>query len=340
MRAKKKTYIEILRIIAAFLVIVNHTNSTVFLNSTISKTWYASLLYFFISKIAVPIFIMIMGALLLEKRDTPKKYLIRIVRCVCVILVFSAINYAYFHEKEEWCIKGILESFLQGATNAYWYLYLYLGILIMLPILQILANALKKKELQLLLIISLLLAGTIPMLPLFSELKINSYLTTGLFNPYFGMLFCGLYIEKYMVVTKKRAFLAGLCFIILLALQVLMTRQFYLEDSSWYLQMDNRTYITITLGAICVFVIIKYLCSVFEISAILEKIIVYIGGLTFGIYLFGDLIIDVLKPFRDWLTDQELHIMVVTIIIQVCVFIMCGICTAILKLIPGIKKIL
>lgn len=68
--SSRQVHIEFLRIVAAFLVIVNHTNSRIFLARAPSATWFASVTYFFICKIAVPLFLMIMGALLLEKHDT------------------------------------------------------------------------------------------------------------------------------------------------------------------------------------------------------------------------------------------------------------------------------
>lgn len=43
---------DILRILACFLVIVNHTNSEVFLGMNPSLTWALSLAYFYFSKIA------------------------------------------------------------------------------------------------------------------------------------------------------------------------------------------------------------------------------------------------------------------------------------------------
>lgn len=45
-KQEKIVYIEILRIIACFLVIVNHTNSKIFLNSQIGDRWFASITYF------------------------------------------------------------------------------------------------------------------------------------------------------------------------------------------------------------------------------------------------------------------------------------------------------
>ena len=60
-------YLDILRIIACFLVIVNHTDSRVFLRTSPSETWFLGLTYFFICKAAVPLFLMISGVLLLRK---------------------------------------------------------------------------------------------------------------------------------------------------------------------------------------------------------------------------------------------------------------------------------
>lgn len=79
----RETFLDLLRIIACFLVIVNHTNSVIFLGSSPdSLDWYVSLTYFFISKIAVPIFFMISGYLLLKKEDNYKKAF----REFCVLL--------------------------------------------------------------------------------------------------------------------------------------------------------------------------------------------------------------------------------------------------------------
>ena len=70
----REAFLDVLRIIACFFVIVNHTNSDIFKSATpASLTWFVSLTYFFISKIAVPIFFMISGYLLLNKADGYKK---------------------------------------------------------------------------------------------------------------------------------------------------------------------------------------------------------------------------------------------------------------------------
>ena len=91
----KKVHIEVLRIVACFLVIVNHTNSYIFLNLTPGRTWLCSVAYFFTSKIAVPLFLFIMGGLLLGKEDSSKKTAQRFVRMLIVFVVASFCNYLY-----------------------------------------------------------------------------------------------------------------------------------------------------------------------------------------------------------------------------------------------------
>ena len=58
----KKIYLELMRIIACFFVIVNHTMSYVFWDYVPGgKTWCVSVFIFFLSKFSVPVFLMISG---------------------------------------------------------------------------------------------------------------------------------------------------------------------------------------------------------------------------------------------------------------------------------------
>lgn len=70
---RRKVYIEFMRIAACFLVIVNHTVNQIVCAFPVSHTWFCATTYFFVSKIAVPLFLFIMGGLMLNKEDSPKK---------------------------------------------------------------------------------------------------------------------------------------------------------------------------------------------------------------------------------------------------------------------------
>lgn len=93
--AGRTVYFDILRVIAFAMVVVNHTAGKVFKPISPSPTWFASLALFMASKPAVPIFLMISGALLLPKQDSYKKTARRCGRIAAVLLIFSLFYYLY-----------------------------------------------------------------------------------------------------------------------------------------------------------------------------------------------------------------------------------------------------
>ena len=119
---RRKLNLDVLRIVACFLVIVNHTDNKMLLSLTPSKSWFVSAFIFYICKVAVPLFIMISGAVLLGKEESYKDlYKKRVLKTVLVILIFSFVYYidkvridgAVFSLKEFW--QSILHD---PITNA------------------------------------------------------------------------------------------------------------------------------------------------------------------------------------------------------------------------------
>ena len=78
---KRESWLDALRITSAFLVIVNHTNSDVFQASSPEyATWWLSVAWYYLCKIAVPVFVMVSGAVLLPRQDSLRKCLGRFGR--------------------------------------------------------------------------------------------------------------------------------------------------------------------------------------------------------------------------------------------------------------------
>ncbi len=340
----RKTYIEVMRIVAAFLVIVNHTNSDVFLGKCepLSFTWFFSLTLFFISKIAVPVFFMIMGGLLLQKVDTPKRSIQRVVRIVIVTIIFSVAYYI----KANWAspenmsiVEFIDKTFTFRHANAYWYLYAYIGLLILLPLLQRMAQAFSRLATLYFVTLSMGVMGLIPLIKLFFEKTPHHYVTDMFFAPHLGIVFAGFYIEKYLKINKKAFAFASIGFVALIVFQVLCTYTFYNKNSESYTQLDNWQYLTITASAMCFYIMIKYLSTVISVRENISKVVCYFGSLTFGIYLISDMMISLTRPLYANL-QQDTPVMVATIIWEIIIFALCAFCTAILKLIPGFKKLL
>lgn len=340
----RKTYIEVMRIIAAFLVIVNHTNSDVFLKMSEpqSFTWYFSLTYFYISKIAVPVFFMIMGGLLLQKVDKPRKSVERVVRMVIVTILFSFAYYVkgYWHNLSSMSLlEFVKQIFTFRSANAYWYIYAYIGLLILLPLMQRMAQAFSKRATLYFVVLSMGVLGFIPLMNIFFKITPHHYVTDMFFPVHLGVVFMGYYIEKYMTINKKVFLTSIFSFIFLIAFQVVATEAFYNKNPESYLQLDNWQYLTTTLSAMCFYLIFKYISTVYKTKEAVAKVLCYIGSLTFGVYLISDMIIAVTRELYANL-QQDCSIMIATIIWEVIVFAICCGITAVLKFIPGLKKLL
>lgn len=341
---RRKTYIEVMRIIAAFLVIVNHTNSDVFLKKCdpLSFTWFFSLTYFFICKVAVPVFFMITGGLLLQKVDNPKKSFDRVLRICVVALIFSIAYYIKanrFAPNNMDVLEFIKTLFTSRATNSFWYIYAYIGLMILLPVLQRMAQVFSKNATRYFIFLSMGVMGLIPIIKIFFGITPHHYITDMFFAPSLGIVFMGYYIEKYMKIDKKTFAFSGVGFVLLIAFQVICTCFLYQKNPAYYIKLDNWQYLTITLSAMCFYIVFKYLSTVVKTKETVAKALCYFGSLTFGLYLLSDMVISMTRPLYANL-QQEAPLMVATVLWEIIIFVLCGAVTAVLKLIPGLKKLL
>ncbi len=344
MKENSKVYLDILRILACFLVIVNHTNSDIFLQMGPSLTWLFSISYFFVCRIAVPLFLMISGCLLLKKEDNYKKSFKRIFRIILVILIFSLIYYVDYCYKSKTSfdlIEYLKLIYQQHITNAFWYLYTYLGLLIMLPILQPIVKRLSQKKLMYFLGISFLFLGTMPILiHYFPHLQYDSYFELYLFSPFIGYFIAGYYIDNYIQHTKRNSIYAFIIFIISISISIIFTYFEYRKSyADYYLLFSDIKFIPIILASCSIFYLGKYYFQT-GFSLKWNKIIHYLGGLTFGIYLLSDILIEKFWWIYLRLCEIGIHQILSILVLEIIVFLTGGIITVILKKVPFIKKII
>lgn len=167
-----KSHIDFLRIFCIFLVLFNHTKAWNYpFCHTISSIFDFFTLTISISiKVAVPIFFMISGALLLPKKESIQViFKHRVLRFLVVILLYQILQHAYGYYvlgadtdiyRFSWhCIMGTG----CGALNpTVWFLYAYLGFLLMLPVLRILAERMQNTHFLYLFSIQIILIAFIP----------------------------------------------------------------------------------------------------------------------------------------------------------------------------------
>ena len=175
MQKEWKTYFEWMRIIAVGLVIFNHSSGyTLYMISDGPKQKFYMFLTM-ITRINVPLFLMVSGALLLSKEEeyitVLKK---RISRFVIVIIVFTAGLYLEYYlyalckgDAFEFTVSrfvyGILARNLEG-TGSYWYLYSYLGFLFTLPFMRRIVKKMNKQDFWMLILLHFVFSSMIPLI--------------------------------------------------------------------------------------------------------------------------------------------------------------------------------
>ncbi len=291
----------------------------------------------------MPLFLLISGALLLNKQDDYKKTSVRFWRILEALVIFSFLYYI-----RNCTVSGSAVDFRDflsiiyrsHITNAFWYLYLYLGIIIMLPLLQRAAGKFEKKDYIYLIVISLLVLGSIPIIkhyiPFLSQ---SARLHLPVFSVYLGLMAAGHYFENICTPGKKGFYLAAAIFVICISICVVGTYFEYKADSSSYLFFDDRTSVLITVPSICLFIILKRFFSVSVLQKKSADIISKIAPLAFGTYLLSDMIIDTTTPMFTSLSGV-MHPMIAMLIWELVIFTLCLILTGLLRKLPYFRKLL
>lgn len=162
-------HLDVLRIAAICLVVFNHTGDRgymLFANEMDSALYFPHMMFSVFCKIAVPIFFMISGALLLPKEETLKQlFTKRVLRMATVLVVVSVPYYLWLHRSNGLGIADFFTYIYENcATTSLWYLYSYIGLLLLLPFLRSMVKSMKQKDFIYLLIGHVVLVGVLPCL--------------------------------------------------------------------------------------------------------------------------------------------------------------------------------
>lgn len=186
-QAKKKnrnTAVDVIRIIALLTVVSVHffsyvgyytmpMNGTVMLIATIIRNVFM---------ICVPLFILLTGYLMSNKK-LEKKYYKGILKTIYIFLLASIICIFYKYKKGYY--NDFLEMFLSifdytGAGYS-WYIEMYIGLFLIIPFLNLIYNNLESKKQQKVLIATLIILTSIPVITncFHFQLNQNSSVSTG-----------------------------------------------------------------------------------------------------------------------------------------------------------------
>ena len=347
----KAVHFEVLRIIAIFFVVFQHTGEYgaqlyYSLEPTSISYWLSMFTYMF-GKIAVPIFFMISGALLLKK-DEPLSVILkkRVLRIFLVLLIVS-VGYYLIDNKENLSFALIPDFFklffTKGVQKNLWYLYSYIAALLMLPFLRILVKKLKDEHYKYLIVINILLTSVASIFSAFwlkKDIHPDLEIQFATFWNIFYMLM-GYYLE-YVVpkknYTNKNAVKFLFLGIAVTGLCVLISH-FYFSKNGY---TDKNLIFSkkfMTLPALALYFFVKTLCQNKVPSERLSKFILFLGSNVFGIYLADSLLRRVFISLLDILPPVIGDLPACYLYVFVCVvtgFIVIGL----LRLIPFVRKLI
>ena len=204
-------YFDLLRILATFAIIILHTASANWEKVDVtSYEWSMLNIYDSICRWAVPVFVMISGALMLNKQKSIKNiYTKNVFRIICSFIFWSLI---YTIEKH--CFlnntDNIIKNFLIGNYHL-WFLYMIAGLYILTPIITKITESEKttKYFLFISIISTIVLPYIIEIITLFSTSKaefiqnrIND-LNLNMVIGYSLYYILGFYMNKYKIDKKS-----------------------------------------------------------------------------------------------------------------------------------------
>lgn len=346
---KRELWLDALRILAAFLVIVNHTNSDVFQASDPSGlTWWLSIAWYVLCKLAVPVFVMISGACLLGKQDRFGRCFGRFLRIAGALLVFS---YGYFLH-DAWVNYGLwprmfrLDIFFQKVwtmqiADSFWYLYFYAALMLMLPFLQRLVSTLKPGELTGLIGLCIGFGMVWPMVSaLVPAFALPAYLDLPLFGGMLGLLLLGWQIRRMKAPGKRQMALSAAVFAFSVFISVALLRWQVQPDTKYWRFMDDRMNPSPFVAASAASLMV--LCRGWfsrPMSSKAQKCWTELGACAFGIYLLQQWVI-AQTEFRLFVPlCQVLPVFPALLVWEAVIFLICLLAAIIMRRIPVLKKL-
>ncbi|OCX54072.1 hypothetical protein BEL04_07310 [Mucilaginibacter sp. PPCGB 2223] len=292
-------WINNLRVIALFAVIVLHTTSPVLetYNKGPVNVWLIGDFYNSLVRFAVPVFVMITGALMLHREYELGDFLKRrLSRVVTPFLFWSLVYIAYMYYNEDidmpetWWLtfKQAMHFLRDGASYHLWYVYMLIGLYLIMPVISRFVRNASQKEVRYFLIVWFLVMMIEQ--PYFSKYKPS--LDLRYFEGYIGYLVLGHSLAFAKFKVKNMRVWMYLLFVVSLALIVCGTYLLYQHYNGISTIMYEPISPSIMLIASSVFLIGK--SSAPKLPQWLIKLRDFAGTYSFGVYLSHALILQLL----------------------------------------------
>lgn len=289
-------WIDILRIIAMFSVILIHVMSNTIYTFYIGEP-YLSVYQILLSilSFAIPLFVMISGLIFLNPKkemDTKtilKKYCFKILFLIFFFGTIFILIEQFYLNKSLWIPFDtlILKILSSNTWDHMWYLYIILGLYLITPVLRVLVKHISEKDFQYFLILLYICAFFIPEISHYFHIQIDFSIPIA--SPYLFYYLYGYYIVNYEVSKnyKRTSYILSLLSILLIICSY---------QNHWNLASMSYISTFSFLNANAVFLFFKDKSS----KTFFHPLINSLGICSLGIYILHQVYINLIFKFFHW----------------------------------------
>ena len=314
---KKRVFsLDFCRVLAVLSIISNHALNTIFdagayaywNQSPLSEKVFTVVGYIF-SRVGVPLFLMITGALILSKKfetgeDITKFYKHNLIPLIVTVEIWNIIYYFFsmFLHQTNFDLNSLIYIllFMKNSTFPHmWYMPMIIGIYLFLPLVSMAMQKLSLKSIKIPLIVVILASFILPNLQCFLQffrydaLYIHSILDLSFGGGVYGVyIILGYYIFREKVYEKISLKWLILGCIVCFAGSCIFQIIGYIHNSN---DIVYYNFIGILLFGICIFTMILKLkdCAYVKI----KNLITYLSRISLGLYFVHRPILFIFEKF-------------------------------------------
>lgn len=285
--------IDFLRILACFFVIMRHSVDLSIISSNSRKYWTIGVLFDSFTYISIPMFLIITGYLLLGKNEPYNLFFKKRLNKILIPFIFWSFIYILF--ANNFCNRLLGNNYIKLIINGnifyhLWYVYLIIGIYLILPVINKLVSSCKSSDIKYILGLWILFSI---IFPIFSRKYGYNIAISYIFSGFWGYVFLGYYLKSINISSKlfKLSLLALIATYLTVSIGTIFFTSFKRVVLFNHLDLFSPTMLLLTIS---IFIIIKHITPKvqYKLSYNIQVIIIKISNLTFSIYLLHALILD------------------------------------------------
>ena len=341
-------YLDVLRVVACMAVVMIHASAPYLGKDIGSFNFWVGNVLDSLSRVAVPLFVMISGALMLDEKYvyTAEKLKKHIMKLAIFFVFWSAFYTLVFGiianvaKGDPLDVADIILNFIKGHYHL-WFVYLIIGLYLILPLLRLWVKKANKKYVWYFIELSMIFAFVLPQI-----IEIGSYYCDDFdvlkslenkvavhyaygYTIYFVL---GWYLNNFVLKNKKMVYYMG----IIGAFATIMGTYILSITTGQALQMYSNFGLNVLLQSVAIFVFIKNRFS--RETANEKEIVKVISKYSLGIYAIHALIIEVAHLVLNNV-DFDVAIIVIPIVF-VSAFSISLLMSFIASRMPLLKKVL